>query len=116
MTMAHITIHTADLEQSVTFYRDIIGLMVTRDFRKTVGLPIVFLSAGENGTSLELIQNAEKAFCGSGLSIGFHVEDVKAAHTAMTEKGLNPSPITSPNPNTEFFFIQDPNGLHIQLI
>lgn len=116
MIMEHITINTADLDKSVAFYRDVIGLEIKTDMRKTVGMPIVFLSASEEGTCVELIQNAEKAYRGSGISVGFHVENVEDAHTAMTEKGLNPSPIISPNPKTKFFFIEDPNGLSIQLI
>lgn len=114
--MEHITINTTNLENSIVFYTDVIGLTVRLDLRNTANLPIVFLSANADDTAIELIENKENPYAGSGISIGFQVHDVEASHKEMTEKGLNPSPIISPNPNTKFFFIKDPNGLNIQLI
>lgn len=114
MIMEHVTIRTANLDDSVAFYRDVIGLEIKADMRKTAGIPIVFLCDREGGTCVELSQN--KSHNGSGISVGFHVEDVEAAHVAMAEKGMNPTPIISPNPKKKFFYIEDPNGLSIQFI
>ncbi|MBE6948962.1 MAG: VOC family protein [Ruminococcaceae bacterium] len=116
MKIEHITINTAYLDASVAFYRDVIGLEIRADFRKTGGMPIVFLSNGEGETCIELIENKENVYSGSGLSIGFHVNDVNAAHELMTNKGFNPTPMISPNPNVKFFFIKDPNGVNIQFM
>ena len=87
MKMLHITIHTAVPEASAKFYCDV---------------------------RIELIDDEAQAYNGSGLSIGFHVDDVEKAHEQM--QGLNPSAIVSPNPHTRFFFIKDPNGVQIQII
>lgn len=114
MIIQHVTIRTTDLDTSVAFYRDVIGLEIKTDMRETAGIPIVFLCDKEGGTCVELSQN--KSPNGSGISIGFHAEDVEAVHAVMTEKGLNPSPIISPNPNKKFFYIEDPNGTSIQFI
>lgn len=116
MKIEHITINTADLDASIEFYKDIIGLEINVDLREIAKMPIVFLSNGEGETCIELIENADIAYSGSGLSIGFNVDDVDAAHKLMASKGLSPSPMICPNPNTKFFFIKDPNGVSIQLI
>lgn len=116
MQIEHITIHTADLNRSIAFYRDALELAVRRDLREVAGMPIVFLSDSEDGPCIELIESKQGTFSGDGISIGFHVPDVSAAHRQMEEAGLNPTPIISPNPHTHFFFILDPNGVKIQLI
>lgn len=46
MKMVHVTINTPDLEKSLNFYQEIIGLKIRTDMRKTAGMPIVFLADG----------------------------------------------------------------------
>ncbi|MGN0962811.1 MAG: VOC family protein [Clostridia bacterium] len=46
MKMVHVTIHSACLEESVAFYREVVGLVLQRDLRPA-GAPIVFLADGE---------------------------------------------------------------------
>lgn len=75
MKMVHITINTADLEKSLAFYQNIIGLKIRTDMRQLSGMPIVFLEDGADSTCVELIENKEQPYNGSGLSIGFHVDD-----------------------------------------
>ena len=114
MNLAHITINTARLEESIAFYQSVLGLEINRDLRDEAGMPIVFLSGGT--VNIELIENAEQAYHGGGISLGFPVDDVEAEHIRMLKQGLDPSPIVSPNPATKFFFIADPNGVSIQLL
>lgn len=114
MKMKHITIYTADLEKSMKFYEDIVGLKLQRDLRQ-FGSPIVFLAEGDD-PCIELIEDAAKAYSGAGISIGFHTEDVEAKRAELEEKGFAPTPMISPNPNVKFFFIKDPNGVNIQFI
>ena len=116
MKMAHITINTQNLDKSISFYQEVVGLSIQNDFRKTSGMPIVFLANAEGETSVELIENKENPYSGDGISIGFHVDNVIEAHEKMTNAGLNPTPIISPNPNVKFFFVKDPNGVNIQFI
>lgn len=116
MKMEHITINAVNLDETIAFYQDILGLEIKDDFRKSSGMPIVFLSSGEGASLIEIIENPENAYSGTGLSIGFHVDDVIEAHDRMNEKGFNPSEVISPNDKVKFFFIQDPNGVNIQLI
>lgn len=116
MKMVHVTINTADLEKSLAFYQDIIGLKIRTDMRQEQNVPIVFLDDGNSGVCIELIENQEQLNNGAGLSIGFHVNDVEAVHGWMWGKGLQPSPMLSPNPHTKFFFVNDPSGIRIQII
>ena len=115
MKMVHVTIYTGCLEDSIKFYKDVVGLDIQNDFREFGG-NIVFLAKDKGDTQVELIDDPQKAYKGSGISMGFHVDDVVAYHKMLEDKGLSPSPIISPNPKTRFFFVEDPNGFNIQFI
>lgn len=115
MKMEHITLNTADIEASIRFYEQVVGLKITGDLRG-MGMPIVFLANGEGETAVELIHNPDEPFSAVGLSVGFHVEDVEAKRAELDEAGFAPTPIVSPNPATKFFFVKDPNGLNVQFI
>lgn len=116
MKMVHVTIHSTCLEESIAFYRDIAGLTLAEDLRPA-GMPIVFLANGEGETQVELIAAEEaKKYSGSGISLGFKVGNAKACREELLSKGYSPSPMIRPNPQTEFFFVKDPNGLDIQFI
>ncbi len=118
MKMAHITIKTAKLEESVDFYHDVLGLEIVEDFRKNpgMGLPIVFLANTKGDTAIELIENPTEFCVCTGLSIGFHADDVAAKRAELWGQGIEVSPMISPTPTTKFFFITDPNGVSIQII
>lgn len=114
MKLAHVTIYTAKLEESVSFYENFCGLKVQQEMKEPSH--IVFLANGEGETAIELIENADAAYKGNGISMGFHVDDVTAYHKFLEEKGFMPTPIFSPNPHVKFFFVEDPNGLEVQFI
>jgi catechol 2,3-dioxygenase len=40
-------LRVADLDRSVAFYRDVLGFVVKADARPAIGLPVVFLAAGD---------------------------------------------------------------------
>ena len=111
MIMQHVTVRVRDVEKSVRFYEEFAGLHVTR--RLPTGP--VFLSAGEGECSMELIQS-DVTYAGSGISVGFHVDDVDAQREKLLAAGYEPTPITSPNPSVRFFFVNDPDGLQVQFI
>ena len=114
MKMKHVTINTAKMEESIQFYKEIVGLEMKVDMRG-MGAPIVFLADGDD-PCIELIENPVQAYSGAGISIGFHAADVEAKRAELEEKGFAPTPIIQPNSNTKFFFIKDPNGVMIQFI
>lgn len=115
MFMQHVTIYTADLEASVGFYQNAVGLTIQSDRRPAA--PMVFLANGAGETCIELIGvPAERAYSGSGLAIGFYTDNVEAEHARLSEMGLNPTDFICPGPDVKFFFVKDPSGVSIQLI
>ena len=115
MKMVHVTIFTGCLEESIKFYEDIVGLKIQNDLRQFGG-NIVFLAKDEGDTQVELIDDSQNAYKGSGISMGFHADDVEAKREEILAKGLNPTPIITPNPHVKFFFVEDPNGVTVQFI
>jgi lactoylglutathione lyase len=110
------TIVVKDLEQSLRFYKEIVGLKEHRRFNSGHG-EIVFLGDGE--TEIELMtggQEKELSY-GQDISLGFEVESLEELMTTLKEKEIDilAGPI-SPNPMVKFIFVHDPNGLKIQFV
>lgn len=116
MTLTHITISTAKLEESIQFYQTAVGLIIAQDLRTKSPLNIVFLTDTNQTVNIELIENKEHPYEGSGLSIGFATADLDNEAERLKQAGMTSGPVISPNPHTRFFFISDPNGVQIQFI
>ncbi len=111
MKLSWTTLMVKDMEESLKFYQDILGLEVDSRFTAMPGLELAFLGAGE--TKIELVCNAEvqNAVVGDAVSLGFEVDSLDTALEMVNEKGI---PIHSGpfvHPRVKYFFIQDPNGL-----
>jgi lactoylglutathione lyase len=116
MQYEHITLYVSDLENALSFYRDLLGLKLLR--RISAGnMEIVFL--GEPGQpSIELIEAADEPLpAASGFSLGFRVESLDHATTMMEGAGypLLRGPV-SPNPSVRFSFFRGPDSVEIQLL
>ena len=111
----HVTISVEDLNESLNFYQDVIGLKVKRRF-SAGGSDIVFL--GDGGTEIELIFNPAKPnnSIGQDISLGFEVPSLKEAASRLKEMGVETSKVIQPNPHVMFFFFSDPNGVRIQFV
>ncbi len=117
MKFRWVTITVKDLEESIKFYRDIVGLNLNRRFPGSNGMEIAFL--GDDGTEVELLYDPQAApgEFGSSISLGFQVDSVEGMMNYVVEKGLAvQSGPFQPNPQTTFFFVVDPNGLRIQFV
>lgn len=110
--MQHVTIHSKDMEASVKFYTEVVGLSV-RNKIENGPMKITFLTSYSNDTAIEIIGDAEGSFEGKGISVGFKADDVDKKRSELEEKGLNPSPMVVHGP-AKFFFVKDPNGFTIQ--
>lgn len=115
MILAHVTIHTTKLEESVEFYKKTAGLEIMRDMRDRDVNKIVFVGDKDCSVLVELIESGE-AFSGSGISIGFSVNGIKALYEKMEKEGYEPYGMKSTGPQTSFFMIKDPNGFPVQFI
>ena len=115
MKFSHVTISVKDLDESLNFYENIIGLPVTRRF-PAGDHDIVFVGNGD--TEIELIPSpapADLAFS-QDLTLGFQVESLDECMAFLKEKGFILSDVIQPNPGVKFFFTADPNGVRVQFI
>jgi len=116
MKFCWTTIQVSDLEKSVKFYSELMGIgpvarMGTPEHR------VVML--GENGvTKLELI-NEDKtlpAGVGTGVSIGFAPKNLDEKVAELAAAGVTAIGPISPSPDIRFFFVKDPDGYTVQLV
>ena len=109
------TLHVRDMEKSLSFYKDIVGLVLARRFSETPGVDIAFLGEGE--TQLELIVGKGKPYTGGGAAIAFLVDSLEAKMAFVRDKGIavHSGPF-APSAQTRFFFVQDPDGMLVQFV
>jgi lactoylglutathione lyase len=116
MNISWITLHVSDLDSSLAFYRDFLGLPIAREFGNDEQKIVFF---GDNDkTMVELIwrRGEKNDRAGEGVSIGFVVPNLddwrdryqKSVNGSMSEP-------FSPNPSMRFCFVSDPDGYQIQL-
>lgn len=115
MKFCWCTISVSDLERSLKFYQDVAGLTLERRFTAGPGVEIAFLGGGE--TKVELICRGTKPEFGGDISLGFEVDSLDDMMESVESKSvkIHSGPF-SPNPNTRFFYVQDPDGLLIQFV
>lgn len=111
------TLKVKNMDESLRFYQEIVGLKVDRRFKADENIEIAFLGDGE--TKVELI--CDKNYCdiniGTDISWGFVVNSVDDMMSFVREKGIDvESGPFQPNPHTKFFYTIDPNGLKIQFV
>lgn len=111
------TLYVKDLNQSVQFYQEAIGLPLARRFKEGEQIEIAFMGGGD--TKLELIHDASRpgGDVGGDISWGFEVDSVEKAFDELKAKGVKIlcQPI-QPAPYVRFFFIEDPNGFKVQIV
>lgn len=117
MKFAHVTIMVKNLEDSINFYENIIGLPIVNRFSAGPEQEIVFLGEGETLVELVHNKNIQNPNIGQDISIGFEVEKLDEMILTIKEKGIEfHSGPFQPNEFTRFFFIQDPNGVKVQFL
>jgi lactoylglutathione lyase len=117
MTFLWTTLSVGNMEESLKFYQEVVGLPLDRRFDAGPGVEIAFL--GDDDTKVELIcdKNKDRINIGSDISLGFRVNSLDEKIAFLEKKGirLHSGPF-APNPHTKFFFILDPDGLKIQFV
>lgn len=117
MNFCWCTVMVRNIEESLQFYREIVGLNVERRFMAGPDTEIVFLGDGE--TKVELIGNKTNKTIniGTDISLGFTVKSVDETMAFVKAKGLEiHSGPFQPNAHVKFFYVLDPNGLKIQFV
>ncbi|RLG30589.1 VOC family protein [Methanosarcinales archaeon] len=121
MKVSYAAITVKDLEESVKFYTEILGLKEVRRFSPHERMTIAFLK-GEGNGMIELIEGMDKSEwkIDSGqalLLVGLEVSDMDATVQALWGKGIDftRGPIEVQG-GTKIAFLKDPNGVGIELI
>jgi len=117
--LGHVSLFVSDLERSVGFYRDLLGLRETGRAKEG---RIVFLSAGahHHDVSLELARvDAQPLPAGApglyhvAFCVGSTREDLQAARREAEQAGLQPFGETGGA--TPCFCVKDPDGHTVEL-
>lgn len=116
MAFLWTTIHVKDIETSIKFYEEVVGLTLRRRFSPRPGQDLAFLGLGE--TEIELIHYEGEVLPGNieGISIGFSCNDAENLKAKLTDAGLIVSDMVMPNPNLKFFIVKDPDGINVQFV
>ena len=111
------TLNVKNLEVSLNFYQDIVGLNIVNRFNAGPGKEIAFLGDGEAKIELICTESLSEVSYGEHISLGFEVNSVDETMAIVKEKGIDiHSGPFQPNPHTKFFYVLDPNGLKIQFV
>lgn len=120
--MTHEMIRVYDLDRSLKFYADALGMTETRRKDKPEGkFTLVYLGDGESDFELELTYNydPEKPYeLGTGYGhLAVYVDDLEAARDEHIAKGYTVGPLKGLDggkPN--YYFLTDPDGYQIEVL
>lgn len=117
MSFCHVTLTVKDLDASICFYTEVLGLPIDRRYHSGTDTEIAFLGSGETKVELIHYENQSDAMIGNGVSIGFSVESVTEKLASIKGSGIPVvSDIVQPNPHVRFFYVTDPDGFRVQLL
>lgn len=111
-----LTVRVHDMEASLQFYRDLLGLQVQRAFSPAEGTDITFLK-GDGPTRIELIRvQGEPIPESSNISVGIAVPDPQETFQKAERENIPVSDRMPLGPGMECRFLTDPNGVSIQIV
>jgi lactoylglutathione lyase len=118
--LLHTRYRVQDLEKTVAFYRDVLGLTETRRSVSGRGSKLVFFKAPEGSEEIEICEYAASGPVQVGhdlTHLAFAVTDLEsfAAHAAAKGYPLSDGPHRSPS-GSVIAFIDAPEGYEIELI
>ena len=118
--LLHTRYRVTDLEKTVSFYKDVLGLQETRRHTSGRGSQLVFFKAPGSEEEIELCKFDESGpvVVGPDLThLAFEVDDIEAFAKDAAAKGYPLS--DGPHPNSSggaIAFIDAPEGYEIELI
>ena len=122
MKMLHTCIRVMDLEKSMKFYRDALGLIETRrkDFPEHK-FTLVYLSNEIGGYEIELTYNynPEKPYeLGNGFShIAIAHDNIESLREKHSEMGYEVTDLKGlPGEKPHYYFVTDPDGYKVEVI
>ena len=124
MRLLHVMLRVVDLERSIAFYTDVLGMRLLRRKDYPGGrFSLAFLGYGEehDTTVLELTHNWDTTAYELGDAYGhlaLGVDDIHAACAAIADRGgrLVRPPGPMKHGTTVIAFLEDPDGYKVELI
>ena len=117
-TFAHNNLNVYDLDKSLTFYKEALGLTITRTKDADDGsFKLVYLGDGVTSHLLELtwLRDWEKDHYDLGdneIHLAFTVDDMEAALKKHREMGC----VCFENEAMGIYFIEDPDGYWLEIV
>ncbi len=113
----HFNFNVLDLERSLKFYNDALGLKPVREKQASDGsFRLVFLGDGVTDFQLELtwLTDRKEPYDLGEIEyhLAFETEDMAAAHAKHEAMGC----ICFENPSMGIYFIEDPDGYWLEII
>jgi lactoylglutathione lyase len=123
--MAHVKklLHTRyrvnDLEKTVSFYKEVLGLEETKRHKSPRGSELVFFRTPNSDELIEICSfpaSGEVSMCSDLTHLAFEVEDLEAFAKHAESKGYPLSDGPTESSSGTFAFIDAPEGYEIELI
>lgn len=118
MRYLHTMVRVTDVEASLRFYRDALGLelLTRRDFPQG-RFSLIFLAApGDHAAQVELTHNWDPEPYTGGRNFGhlaYQVDDIYAACRRLQEHGVT---INRPPRDGRMAFVRSPDGISVELL
>ncbi len=112
-------IYAKNLNESVAFYSDMVGLKVLKRFQAGPTTEIAMMGNGAEGETLvELLAESGRADLNhdESIVIGFQVESIGAMLDNIKEKRIPVHAGPVETPRSKFFYVLDPNGVRVQFL
>jgi lactoylglutathione lyase len=118
MKYLHTMVRVTDIEQSLRFYRDALGLveLSRRDYTQGRYTLVFLAAAGDEEAQVELTHNWDPETYDGGRNFGhlaYAVDDIYAACKRLMEHGV---PINRPPRDGRMAFVRSPDNISIELL
>ncbi len=118
MKYLHTMVRINDVDASLRFYRDALGLEVTRSYDNPAGrFSLIYLAApGDPDAEIELTHNWDPEELGGARNFGhvaYAVDDIYAACERLQQHGVT---ILRPPRDGRMAFVRSPDNISIELL
>jgi lactoylglutathione lyase len=118
MKYLHTMVRVTDVDESLAFYRDALGLEEVRRMDNPAGrFTLIFLAApGDRSAQVELTHNWDPEAYGEGRNFGhlaYEVDDIYATCQRLMDKGVT---INRPPRDGRMAFIRSPDNISVELL
>jgi lactoylglutathione lyase len=120
MKVGFTTIEVQNLEESINFYTNVLSLKEVKRFSPSPAMQMVFLKGNNDGV-IQLMKTNTSDYsatsCGALKAVGIQVDNLTELAPMLKEKGVKFLGELRETPgNIKILFIEDPNGVRIELI